>query len=59
VTSDAKLFAIVFEGNSHTAFFPIENQQRSHPDRGKRRSTAAARNVSEPSKFPMHQNGTA
>jgi hypothetical protein len=59
VTSDAKLFAIVFEGNSHTAFFRSKISAPSHPDCIKRQLTAAMRNVSESSKFPMHQNGTA
>jgi hypothetical protein len=59
VISEAKLFAIVFEGNSREVFFRIENQAASHPHYFKRQLTAATRNVCESSKFQVHQNGTA
>jgi hypothetical protein len=55
VTSEAKLFPIIFEGNSRAAFF----RSKIRSDLIRVASSAVARNVSEPSKFPMHQNGTA
>jgi hypothetical protein len=59
VISEAKLFAIVFEGNSRAAFFGSKNHKPSHAHCIKRQVSAATRNVSEPSKFPLHQNCTA
>jgi hypothetical protein len=59
VISDAKLFAIVFEGNSRAAFF--RSKITSHLIRiaSSANSPPLRENVSEPSKFPLHQNGTA
>jgi hypothetical protein len=59
VTSEAKLFAIVFQGNSRAAFLGSKIASRLIRIASRANRTALRANVSEASKFPVHQNGTA
>jgi hypothetical protein len=63
VTSEAKLFAIVFQGNSRAAFFGSKSGAIASEWRNvqvfQRIRAMFPVNVSGASKFPVHQNCTA